>query len=668
MDGQARVSVYLELKNRLKTGLDQAKQYLNKNVQEFKQRLNDLKTSHIQAFNSMREEVPLFGRAMQVLGNPYVLVTAGIMGLTAALGSAGNFAATFDEAMAKANVTAQKSPVELAKVKEQLLNIASNSNVKDAVMKTPEAYNILLSSGMNEKVAINTVDPTLRASKAGRTDIKTTADTLSNTMNATGITDATKVLDVLFATLNKGKAEFVDVANYLPKIIPGADAVGASFEQTAGAFAFLTANGLKAEAASVGLQNVFKAFKETKIKDNLAEIGVNVFDAQGKFSGLTNIVESLRSKLSGMTDEQRAAKLDQLGLDVEASTSLGIMVKNYSTLDPMLKAVTNSQGEFNKAQEFGATKLDGWNLLVNKAQTAWLQLGDVVLNGFSIAINWVIANGGTIISILADLGILALIAAGAWGLFTIAINANAIWLGISTTAITIWSTVTNLAAMKTAILEGAIWLLNIAMSANPVGLVVAAIAALVAGFVLAYRHSEKFRAVLSGLMAVASLVGDVFVGLGKTIIGAFTLDAGMIKEGLMQGATAVASIMDGGIGKAFDKGYNNSMAESAAKAAAEEIEKNKSQAPASLINPAIKPTNPVISNDKSLANRKDKPQAAMTGSSNTKVININKVSMIDGNFISNNAELAAMSPKELERFFEELFQRMSINMARSYAN
>ncbi len=38
--------------------------------------------------------------------------------------------------------------------------------------------------------------------------------------------------------------------------------------------------------------------------------------------------------------------------------------------------------------------------------------------------------------------------------------------------------------------------LNIAMTANPVGLIVAAIAALVGAFVLAYQHSEKFRAVV----------------------------------------------------------------------------------------------------------------------------------------------------------------------------
>lgn len=45
------------------------------------------------------------------------------------------------------------------------------------------------------------------------------------------------------------------------------------------------------------------------------------------------------------------------------------------------------------------------------------------------------------------------------------------------------------------------WLLNAAMAANPVGLVVLAIAALVAGLVIAYKKSETFRAIVQAVWA-----------------------------------------------------------------------------------------------------------------------------------------------------------------------
>jgi hypothetical protein len=51
------------------------------------------------------------------------------------------------------------------------------------------------------------------------------------------------------------------------------------------------------------------------------------------------------------------------------------------------------------------------------------------------------------------------------------------------------------------------WLLNAAMTANPIGLLIAGIAALVAGFVLAYKYSETFR---NGINAIGLTVAGVF--------------------------------------------------------------------------------------------------------------------------------------------------------------
>jgi len=54
------------------------------------------------------------------------------------------------------------------------------------------------------------------------------------------------------------------------------------------------------------------------------------------------------------------------------------------------------------------------------------------------------------------------------------------------------------------------WLLNAAMTANPIGLVVAAIALLVVGFIYAYKHSETFRKIVQGAFhGVMSVAGDM---------------------------------------------------------------------------------------------------------------------------------------------------------------
>lgn len=58
--------------------------------------------------------------------------------------------------------------------------------------------------------------------------------------------------------------------------------------------------------------------------------------------------------------------------------------------------------------------------------------------------------------------------------------------------------------------------LDVAMSANPVGLIVVAIGALVAGLILAYKHSETFRTIVGAAFHFVSLaVGDIIDKLGS---------------------------------------------------------------------------------------------------------------------------------------------------------
>lgn len=59
------------------------------------------------------------------------------------------------------------------------------------------------------------------------------------------------------------------------------------------------------------------------------------------------------------------------------------------------------------------------------------------------------------------------------------------------------------------------WLLNAALNANPIGIVIAALAALAVGFVIAYRHSETFRKIVQGawmgIKIAAKAVSDFMV-------------------------------------------------------------------------------------------------------------------------------------------------------------
>lgn len=63
-------------------------------------------------------------------------------------------------------------------------------------------------------------------------------------------------------------------------------------------------------------------------------------------------------------------------------------------------------------------------------------------------------------------------------------------------------------------------LLNAALRANPIGLVVTAIAALVAGFILAYKNSQTFRNILAGVFTFLKRPIDIFLASIQAVFSA----------------------------------------------------------------------------------------------------------------------------------------------------
>lgn len=381
--GSPKVQLLLELKNKMNTAMSKAKQKLGSDVNSMKGKLNELKASHSEAFQSMTDNVPMLGSALRTLGNPYTLIIAGLMTLLSLGTKATVMAANWERSMAKVNVTAQLNKQELRGVSSTIKDIAER-NVTP-LEQVPEAFNKIISAGLDVNSSMKLLEPTLQAAKAGFTDVETTAKAAVSVMASSGIKDAVRVYDILFATLNKGNAEFADIAAYLPKIVPMARNAGISLEDTAGAYAYLTAQGFRAEQAATGLQNVFKSLSDTRIlygsktSKGLKGIGVDVFDATGKIKGLMSIIKDLRKSMSGLTDQQRIVKFDSIGLDMESAMTLSAMVQDYDKLSDIVSFTNNSQGQLEESIKNSETSLDNWHRITNLVKGTMTDMGDAIL-------------------------------------------------------------------------------------------------------------------------------------------------------------------------------------------------------------------------------------------------------------------------------------------------
>lgn len=178
------------------------------------------------------------------------------------------------------------------------------------------------------------------------------------------------------------------------------------------------------------------------------------------------------------------------------------------------------------------------------------QAATQLLHALTPAINWLVTAVKNSVhwikehkDLVEAIAIGAGVAAVAFGVYTVAVNV----INIATTA---WTAVQ--------------WLLNAALTANPIGIVVVAIGTMVGFVVYAWKKWAGFRAFLLGVWGTIKefgrIVGDVFMGIYHQIHGVFTFNFSEVKSGFAQTADAMLNAGQR-MATAYKKGWDEGMAD-----------------------------------------------------------------------------------------------------------
>lgn len=313
-------------------------------------------------------------------------------------------------------------------------------------------------------------------------------------------------------------------------------ALGAQAEQTSVAFTTLVGSETKA-AEVLGQINEFAAktpYNNLDLVDNakaMMNFGVEADKVNGYLKQLGDIAGGDSNKLNSLSvvfgQVSSAGKLS--GQDLMQFINAGfnplkelekmtgktyaelqdMMSKGQITANAMAAAIqhaTSEGGQFYQMSEKLAETVSGkWSTLVGNIQQNAVKVFDKIKPAILGAIDALMGFVDWMVEWKTELGIVAA-----------AVGAAVIGLNAYKMAVLAYATVTNLVSTATLLWSHRQWLLNIAMNANPIGIVVTAIAALVAIIAVAWNRCAAFRAVIL-------TIWDVLKGLGG-IIKTFVID------------------------------------------------------------------------------------------------------------------------------------------------
>ena len=426
----------------------------------------------------------------------------------------------FDSSMSNVAALSGATDEELKMLRDTAKEFGATT--KFSASQAADALGYMALAGWDAETSASALGGVLDLAAASGMDLAAASDMVTDYMSAFGMEakDSAYFADLLAYAQGNANTTAQGLGEAFKNSAANMNAAGQDIETTVALLSMMANQGLKGSEAGTALTAVMRDMT-AKMDEGAIKIGetsVAVMDANGNYRDMTDILKDVEAATNGMGDAERATAL-QSTFTSDSIKGLNLIlnagVSEAAKFEEQLRNSSGAASEMSKIMNDNlngdltnlGSKLEGVQIAIYEKFEPALRDGVKVLDDLLDAINFVVDHSTEFIAALGAMaaGVAAYVA------YTTALK-------VMTEG---WRSLTIVTKAQTA----AQWLLNAAMSANPIGLVIAAIAALVAAFVILWNKSEEFRNFWIGLwekiMNAVQPVIDFIKGAFDAIISFF---------------------------------------------------------------------------------------------------------------------------------------------------
>lgn len=401
---------------------------------------------------------------LEPVGSAMKLVGAGALAAgVASVKMAGDYEQGLNIFKSVSGATAQQMAMVAAKARE-LGQDASLPGV--SARDAANAMTELSKAGLSVNDTLAASKGVMSLAKAGQIDVADAATIAAQALNAFKLkgSDAGKVADVLANGANASATDIRGLSLGLQQSAAVASQFGVSLEDTVTTLGLFANRGMQGSDAGTSLKTMLisLANPSKKASELMHQLGINAYDASGKFVGMRQLAQNLQNGLKGLSEEQKQQALATI-FGTDAFRAAAFLADSAGkSYDDMSKAVGRSGAAMDLAKAQNSGFNGALDNLKSTLETVGTDIGMKLLPPLTKIIKE-LANSGIIEAFGAALTALTPIISYVASLF-IALKINQVigWFGGL--------------FVKVKEAGGAFKYLAGIISKNPIGLIVTAIA------------------------------------------------------------------------------------------------------------------------------------------------------------------------------------------------